>query len=296
MIYIFATIALPASSDPGAVFRAKRVCPAPLAPSSSPDASRAQFAPNLGASPGLQDPVCIKNPNGDRLSQVKAGVRIPCDCPPAQSDFARQFAIDHGTAISTGNAKQDQINNLQLGIITLQRSFCCPAGSVTLNAQLTAVQNGQAAPAPAPAPPANNPAPAPNPPAQSSNGQDPGAVFRAKRVCPAPLAPSSSPDASRAQFAPNLGASPGLQDPVCIKNPNGDRLSQVKAGVRIPCDCPPAQSDFARQFAIDHGTAISTGNAKQDQINNLQLGIITLQRSFCCPAGSVTLNAQLASL
>ncbi|KAJ3269412.1 hypothetical protein HDV01_001410, partial [Terramyces sp. JEL0728] len=177
-----------------------------------------------------------------------------------------------------------------LGIITLQRSFCCPAASVTLNAQLTAVQNGQA-------PAANNPAPAPaNPPAQSSSGQDPGAVFRAKRTCPAPLPASSSPDASRAQFAPNLGASPGLQDPVCIQNPNGDRVSQVKAGVRVPCDCPPAQADFASQFAVDHGTAISTGNAKSDQVNNLQLGIITLQRSFCCPAGSVTLNAQLASL
>ncbi|KAI8893728.1 hypothetical protein BC833DRAFT_624599 [Globomyces pollinis-pini] len=125
---------------------------------------------------------------------------------------------------------------------------------------------------------------------------DPGAAIRAKRVCPKKIAKAAGNNQGKARFAPKLGATPGLNDPVCQQNPNGDRISQVKAGVRIPCDCPPADRDFARQFAIDHGNRIKTDGSTESKKNNLRLAIQTLQGSFCCPAAAVTLNAQLASL
>ncbi|KAI8894661.1 hypothetical protein BC833DRAFT_604057 [Globomyces pollinis-pini] len=126
----------------------------------------------------------------------------------------------------------------------------------------------------------------------SISAQDPGAEIRAKRTCPAKIAPAAQQDPSRAQFAPDLGATPGLQDPVCVQNKFGERTSQVKP-VKVPCDCPPAQADFAKQFAIDHGTKIDNSGSVAGRENNLRLAIQTLQGSFCCPAGSVTLNDQL---
>ncbi|KAJ2986033.1 hypothetical protein HDV02_000253, partial [Globomyces sp. JEL0801] len=89
----------------------------------------------------------------------------------------------------------------------------------------------------------------------AAQGADPGAEIRAKRTCPTKITPAAQQDPSRAQFAPDLGATPGLQDPVCVQNKFGERTSQVKP-VKVPCDCPPAQADFAKQFAIDHGTKI----------------------------------------
>ncbi|KAJ2989470.1 hypothetical protein HDV02_004973 [Globomyces sp. JEL0801] len=127
-------------------------------------------------------------------------------------------------------------------------------------------------------------------------GNDPGAVFRAKRTCPAPNPPAPDADPALQAFCPDLGASPGLQDPVCIaSNGLSDRTSSLKP-VKVPCDCPPAQADFARQFVIDHGSKIKTDNSNESKKNNIRLAIVTLQGGFCCPAASVTLNDQLLKL
>ncbi|KAJ3109600.1 hypothetical protein HDU96_007163 [Phlyctochytrium bullatum] len=281
-----------------ALFHANRACPAPRAPNPNPAPNRnAALAavPSLGAGPGSMPPC-----QGDRLSEVRQGLRIPCMCPPSQAIFNEQFLLDHGAEIRTDGSVQSQQLNLEKAIVTLQNSFCCPAGAVTFNAQLNALRNGGGAPkaAPPPPPPAqqnNNPPPPPPPPAANNNGLSATInLFHANRACPAPRPPNPNVAPNRAAAlaaAPSLGAGPG-QTPPC----QGDRLSEVRQGIRIPCMCPPSQEVFNEQFVLDHGADIRTDGSVQSQQLNLEKAIVTLQNSFCCPAAAVTFNAQLTTL
>ncbi|KAJ3208137.1 hypothetical protein HDU67_007002 [Dinochytrium kinnereticum] len=282
-------------------FHQNRVCPPARLPSPNLPQDRAaalRAAPQLGAGPGLTPPC-----TGDRTSEVKEGLKIPCMCPPPQDVFAEQFVLDHGNAIRTDGSVASERLNIEKAIVTLQNSFCCPAGAVRLNAQLTALNGGRAAaparlppppPPAAPAPPAPAP-PAPAPPA--SNGLSATAnLFRQNRVCPSPVITTQrkNPASDRAaalRAAPQLGAGPGLTPPC-----TGDRDSAVRRGLKIPCSCPPPQDVFAEQFVVDHGANILTDGSVNSQKLNIEKAIVTLQESFCCPAGAVTLSDQLSSL
>ncbi|KAJ3101013.1 hypothetical protein HDU97_001713 [Phlyctochytrium planicorne] len=271
-------------------FHKGRSCPAPREANSNvaPNKAAALAAvPSLGAGPG-QQPGCT----GDRFSEVKAGVRIPCLCPPSQEVFAEQFVLDFGADIKTDGSVASQQSNLRNAIVTLQNSFCCPAAAVTFNAQLESLAKGGAAPPP---PPPAKAAPPPPPAAnQSKAGQSIADRFRAGNSCPPPLPPAANPAPNMvAAFdaAPSLGAGPGSPPPC-----SGDRFSEVNPAVRIPCRCPPTQDDFSQQFVIDHGSEIKTDGSVASQQSNLRKAIVTLQNSFCCPAVSVTFNAQLKDL
>ncbi|KAJ3109890.1 hypothetical protein HDU96_007091 [Phlyctochytrium bullatum] len=271
------------------LFHANRSCPAPRLPNPIPAPDRAAAlaaVPSIGA-PAGQTPPCT----GDRFSDVKPGVRIPCMCPPSQDVFNEQYVLDHGAEIKTDGSLASQRFNLERAIISLQNSFCCPAAAVTFNAQILALKNGGAALPPPPPPP---------PPAQTSTPSVPTGfsstitLFHANRSCPAPRLPNPIPAPDRAAAlaaVPSIGA-PGGQIPPCT----GDRFSDVKPGVRIPCMCPPSQYVFNEQYLLDHGADIKTDGSLASQRSNLEKAIISLQNSFCCPGAAVTFNAQILAL
>jgi hypothetical protein len=132
----------------------------------------------------------------------------------------------------------------------------------------------------------------------ASSANDPGLAFRAIRTCPDRLPPAENPDASVATLAPMLGAEPGLTQKACSGGTPTHQLAYQSSvsGKEVPCDCPPAQTDFNNQFAQDHGRAVPLDGSVQSQIIRLNLAVITLQNSFCCPASSTTLASQRATL
>ncbi|TDL19756.1 hypothetical protein BD410DRAFT_726815 [Rickenella mellea] len=154
-------------------------------------------APKRDVDPALVPPLGFTagvNPTGtgDCDGAVKGAdgkpIKIPCSCPPSQASFNQALSanVAAGHAVNnpsvavsfpTDGSVNSQITRVQAALVTLQNlngpGKGCPAVSTTLSAQLSALQNGGAPPAPAtpppaPAPAAPAPAPAPAPPAQGT--------------------------------------------------------------------------------------------------------------------------------
>lgn len=126
-----------------------------------------------------------------------------------------------GVSFPTSSSKADQLARMQTALVTLQNlngpGQGCPAASTTFLAQQQAIQDFNAAAAPAPAP-----------------------------AAPAPAAPAPANNAAAGGVDPALVPQFGLASGI---NPTGtgdcDGITNA-AGVvvKIPCACPPDRTSF----------------------------------------------------
>ncbi|KAF5331310.1 hypothetical protein D9758_015802 [Tetrapyrgos nigripes] len=251
------------------------------------------LVPDFGLQSGLNptgtgDCDGINGPNGQPI-------KIPCACPPDRASFlqslnanvnAGHVVNNAGVSVSfpTDNSKDSQLARLQTAIVTLQNlngpGVGCPAASTTFLAQQKAIQDGTAAPAPAPAAPAPAPAaPAPAAPAPAAGGVDPALI-------------------------PEFGLQAGL-------NPTGTGDCDGINGIKIPCSCPPDRNTFIQSLnanvAAGHAVnnpsvsvSFPTGDSNQDKAARIVASLVTLQNlngpGVGCPAASTTFSAQLAAV
>ncbi|KAG6900640.1 hypothetical protein C0993_006744 [Termitomyces sp. T159_Od127] len=158
-------------------------------------------------------------------------VKIPCSCPPDRASFLQSLNanVNAGKVVNnpsvsvtfpTDGSKDSQLARLQTAIVTLQNlngaGKGCPAASTTFLAQQKAIQDGTAAPAPAPSPVISTTAPISSP-APTTAGVDPALV---------------------PEFGHAAGLNPtGTGDCDGITNDAGEV-------VKVPCSCPPDRDSF----------------------------------------------------
>ncbi|KAJ7727374.1 hypothetical protein B0H16DRAFT_257655 [Mycena metata] len=245
------------------------------------------LVPQFGVTAGIKDPA------GSASCVGVNNILIPCTCPPDRNSFITSLSGDVAAGHNVNNpgvpspfptdgSTASQIVRLQTSITALQNLFGpgvgCPASATTFLAQISALQKGGAAPAPAP------PAPAPAPPA------------------PAPAPPAGGVDPN---LVPQFDVSPGVKDPA------GSASCVGINNILIPCSCPPDRNAFIAQVSANvaaghdiHNPGVAapfpTDNSKNSQIARLQTAISSLQNlngpGVGCPASSTTFSAQLKAL
>ncbi|KAJ7081601.1 hypothetical protein B0H15DRAFT_952958 [Mycena belliarum] len=249
------------------------------------------------------------NPTGTGDCDGLNGVKIPCSCPPERGAFIAQLSRDVAAGhdvnnpgvpapFPTDNSKASQIVRLQTSVTSLQNLFGpgkgCPAAATTFLGQIKALQQGGAAPRPAPAP-ARKPAPAP--------ARKP-APAPARKPAPAPARKPAAPKGFNGALVPQFGVRSGV-------NPTGTGDCDGINGIKIPCSCPPSRESFiasvAANVAAGHDifnpgvpAPFPTDNSKASQIVRLQTAVTSLQNlsgpGKGCPAAATTFLAQIKAL
>lgn len=272
-----------------------------------------QFGVNPGVNPtGTGD--CDGIPNAQGVP-----IKIPCTCPPDRNSFLAELNqnVNAGLVINnpsvklsfpTDNSKASQLARINAAAVTLQNlkgpGVGCPVASTTFSAQQAAVNAGQdpstvvvsgvtASPAPASTSAAAAPAKASAAAAAPANNSAAG---------------SGTPSAAQiSQLAPPLGAQSGV-NPDGTGNCDGAVNDASGKPIKVPCSCPPSQSDYVAALTanVQAGKAVNnpsvavsfpTGSSNQDLATRIQAALVTIQNlhgpGVGCPASSTTLSAQL---
>jgi len=256
----------------------------------APDAGAiTSLAPAIGFQAGL-NPTGTGDCDGAVDGANGQPIKIPCACPPAQSEYIKQLVAN----VQAGHA----VNNPSVPV-TFPTDSSTASKLARLNAATVTIQNLNG--------------PGKGCPAVSTTFQAQQKAISARDNIPLALraAPSGVLDAATiTSLAPNLGFKSGV-NPTGTGSCDGAVKGADGQPVKIPCSCPPAQGEYIQQLVanVQAGHAIKNpsiavafplDSSPQSQSARITAALITLQDlngpGVGCPAISTTLQAQQKAL